>query len=125
MLATSLAETAEAALPQALRMYETTAATSASDSCQAKDGIAGPVGAPSVATAREPSSTTRIGLVACDCCTSGAALRRGKSPTMPFPAAVWQAAHRSLYIASPRCIAGSCAETGCDGSLPPGGRSFR
>src|SRR5438067_13279965 len=101
MLPTSLAETTGAALPHALRMYVTTAATSASDSCQAKEGIAGPVGAASVATAREPSSTTRIRLVACDCCTSGAPERRGKSATIPTPATVWQAAHRVLEVARP------------------------
>src|SRR3954454_17020543 len=56
---TSPASTAGAALPQLLRMKVSTEATCPSSSDQPNDGIAGAVGAASVAAPRLPSSTSR------------------------------------------------------------------
>jgi hypothetical protein len=91
MSATFDAVTAGAALPQALRRYVTTSAICASDKCQPNDGMAGAVGAASVATTCAPVIITRIVVPGSLCRTDGAPAKAGKRFATPIPLRAWQA----------------------------------
>ena len=75
-------------------------------SFQPRAGIAGAVGARSVATLWAPRSTTRIRLAGSADCTDGLLFKAGNSCAIPVPALVWHAA--SLRDAGEPCLKEAC-----------------